>query len=46
MFIIFDSALESNKKSNSRSGVRNCFDFGFFKRSGIYHFFPFVPVVI
>ena len=35
MFIIFDSAPESIKKSNSRSDVCNCLSFGLSKRSGV-----------
>ena len=39
MFIIFDSAPESIKKSISRSGVCNCFDFVLSKRSEVVHIF-------
>ena len=45
MFIIFDSAPESIKKSISRSGVCNCFDFGLSKRIEIVHFFSFCKCV-
>ena len=39
MYIIFDSAPESIKKYNSRSGVCNCLDFGLSRRSGIVQIF-------
>ena len=45
MFIILDSAPESIKKSTSRSGFCNCFDFGLSKRSWIAHIFSFCKCV-
>ena len=46
MFIIFDSAPESIKKSFSMSGVCNCLDFGLSKIQLIVYFFSYLQICI